>query len=77
MSLQNIEENLAVLSVDVKDMRWPTSLGGHGSDAMVSFLNENSCFGNSLKRIVFSTPIQITPVPMLPSKRMASMRDSA
>lgn len=34
--VKNIGENLIVTSVDVKDMRWPTSLGGHGSDAMVS-----------------------------------------
>lgn len=34
-SLQNIAEHLTVKSVDAKDIRWPTSLGGHGSDAMV------------------------------------------
>lgn len=34
--LETINENLTVISVDVKDLRWPTSLGGHGSDAMVS-----------------------------------------
>lgn len=33
--LKNICEKLIVTSIDVKDMRWPTSLGGHGSDAMV------------------------------------------
>ncbi|KAF5305229.1 hypothetical protein FQR65_LT07768 [Abscondita terminalis] len=27
-------ENLKILSLDVKDIRFPTSLGGHGSDAM-------------------------------------------
>lgn len=35
MSLENINENLKVISVEAKDLRWPTSLGGHGSDAMV------------------------------------------
>lgn len=35
MSLENIDENLKVISVEAKDLRWPTSLGGHGSDAMV------------------------------------------
>lgn len=35
MPLRNVNENLVVTGVDVKDMRWPTSLGGHGSDAMV------------------------------------------
>lgn len=35
MPLRNINENLVVSAVDVKDLRWPTSLGGHGSDAMV------------------------------------------
>lgn len=35
MPLRNVNENLVVTAVDVKDMRWPTSLGGHGSDAMV------------------------------------------
>lgn len=34
--IESIDENLKVISVDVKDLRWPTSLGGHGSDAMVS-----------------------------------------
>lgn len=37
MSLNNISESLLVVSLDVKDMRWPTSIGGHGSDAMVIF----------------------------------------
>lgn len=35
MPLRNVSENLVVTAVDVKDMRWPTSLGAHGSDAMV------------------------------------------
>lgn len=35
MSLKNIDESLKIVSMDVKDIRWPTSLGGHGSDAMV------------------------------------------
>lgn len=35
MSLSNVDENLKIISIDAKDMRWPTSLGGHGSDAMV------------------------------------------
>lgn len=34
MFLKNIDKNLIVSSVDVKDLRWPTSLGSHGSDAM-------------------------------------------
>lgn len=37
MPLRNVNENLVVTAVDVKDMRWPTSLGGHGSDAMVCY----------------------------------------
>lgn len=37
MPLRSVGENLVVTSVEVKDMRWPTSLGGHGSDAMVCF----------------------------------------
>lgn len=49
MSLKKIDENLKVISLDVKDMRWPTSLGGHGSDAMVLkklffFLKKNRIF---------------------------------
>lgn len=28
-------ENLKIISIDVKDIRFPTSLGAHGSDAMV------------------------------------------
>lgn len=39
MSLSRIDENLKILSVDAKDIRWPTSLGGHGSDAMVNIWN--------------------------------------
>lgn len=35
MSLARIDEKLKIISVEAKDMRWPTSLGGHGSDAMV------------------------------------------
>lgn len=35
MSLAKIDEELKIVSVDAKDMRWPTSLGAHGSDAMV------------------------------------------
>lgn len=37
MSLSKIDEKLKIISVDAKDMRWPTSLGAHGSDAMVNF----------------------------------------
>lgn len=29
-------DDLVITSITAKDMRWPTSLGGHGSDAMVS-----------------------------------------
>lgn len=29
-------EGLEIIDVDVKDVRFPTSLGGHGSDAIVS-----------------------------------------
>ena len=36
MSLLNIKEALKIISIDAKDLRWPTSLGGHGSDAMVT-----------------------------------------
>lgn len=28
-------DDLVITSITAKDMRWPTSLGGHGSDAMV------------------------------------------
>lgn len=38
MSLKNIDKNLKIVSIDVKDIRWPTSLGGHGSDAMVLYI---------------------------------------
>lgn len=31
----NFEEDLVILNINAKDIRWPTSLGGHGSDAMV------------------------------------------
>lgn len=31
--------DLLIISVDAKDMRWPTSLGNHGSDAMVNLTN--------------------------------------
>lgn len=41
MTLKNINENLVVSAVDVKDIRWPTSLGGHGSDAMVRYYPVN------------------------------------
>lgn len=40
--VKNIGENLIVTSVDVKDIRWPTSLGSHGSDAMVSLKKQGS-----------------------------------
>lgn len=48
MSLTNIDEDLRIISIDAKDIRWPTSLGGHGSDAMVNsflllYLNPNDC----------------------------------
>lgn len=39
MSLLNIKEALKIVSIDAKDLRWPTSLGGHGSDAMVTHSN--------------------------------------
>lgn len=29
------KENLKIIALDVKDIRFPTSLGLHGSDAMV------------------------------------------
>lgn len=41
MSLQRIDENLKIVSVEAKDMRWPTSLGGHGSDAMVKSFDKS------------------------------------
>lgn len=39
MSLAKIDEQLKIVSVEAKDMRWPTSLGAHGSDAMVGKSN--------------------------------------
>lgn len=30
-------DDLVITSITARDMRWPTSLGGHGSDAMVHF----------------------------------------
>lgn len=38
MSLGRIDETLKIVSLDAKDIRWPTSLGGHGSDATVNFI---------------------------------------
>jgi hypothetical protein len=29
------QNEIIITSLDVKDIRWPTSLGSHGSDAMV------------------------------------------
>lgn len=31
-------DGLKIVDLDVKDVRFPTSLGGHGSDALVSGL---------------------------------------
>lgn len=39
MTLSNVSETLKIVSIDAKDMRWPTSLGGHGSDAMVKYIH--------------------------------------
>lgn len=33
------KSGLNIIRVDVKDVRFPTSLGGHGSDALVRNLN--------------------------------------
>lgn len=89
MSLARIDETLKIVSVEAKDMRWPTSLGGHGSDAMVLYfdklffclhilfyLNE---FKWSDKQMLpeistFSTLIQIIPVLMLLSKQMVQLK---
>lgn len=72
MSSKNIDKNLKIVSMDVKDIRWPTSLGSHGSDAMVFhniftvsnyiklFQFESSIFVGE----IFSTPIQIIRVLM-------------
>lgn len=34
-------ENLKIIAIDVKDVRFPTSLGLHGSDAMVNILSKH------------------------------------
>lgn len=51
--IDSVDEDLKVISVDVKDLRWPTSLGGHGSDAMVSstFLENKLPFPSKLSKI--------------------------
>lgn len=41
MSLARIDGKLKIVSVEAKDLRWPTSLGGHGSDAMVQHFNNS------------------------------------
>lgn len=59
--------NLEIVSVEAKDIRWPTSLGGHGSDAMVRKL-----WSKISKKIIIvanaidfrSILIPITPVCM-------------
>lgn len=38
MSLDKVDKGLKITAVTAKDMRWPTSLGAHGSDAMVNLL---------------------------------------
>lgn len=35
-------DDLVITSITAKDMRWPTSLGGHGSDAMVEAFPSNT-----------------------------------
>lgn len=50
--LEAIDEHLTVAAVIVQDLRWPTSLDGHGSDAMVrkgfSFSGEFRGFSQNL-----------------------------
>ncbi|XP_037042943.1 mitochondrial enolase superfamily member 1-like [Bradysia coprophila] len=51
-------DDLVITSITAKDMRWPTSLGGHGSDAMhtdpdyscvyVTITTERGIYGNGL-----------------------------
>lgn len=31
--------DLSIIDINAKDLRWPTSLEGHGSDAMVCVIN--------------------------------------
>lgn len=33
--MELVDETLVIDEVKVQDIRWPTSKGGHGSDAMV------------------------------------------
>lgn len=37
MPLSN-RNGLNIVDIDVKDVRFPTSLGGHGSDALVTLI---------------------------------------
>lgn len=50
-----IPQHLRVESVEARDIRWPTSLEAHGSDAMVSFKLEtyllSSIINNDLIRL--------------------------
>lgn len=75
MSLARIDEKLKIVSVEAKDMRWPTSLGGHGSDAMVWLL---IIFFHILfvfiESEIFSTLILITHVHMSLSKRTVRLK---
>lgn len=46
--LSHIDEKLVVTALDVKDIRWPTSLGSHGSDAMVCFVFFSRNFNSNI-----------------------------
>lgn len=57
--------DLEIVAVEAKDIRWPTSLGGHGSDAMVT--KEKSTFSSLFliaanAFLFYSILIPITPV---------------
>jgi hypothetical protein len=52
---------ILITSLDVKDIRWPTSLGHHGSDAMVSA--EDFPLNNHPTYFTHSTRIPTTVAP--------------
>lgn len=61
--MELVDETLVVDEVKVQDIRWPTSKGGHGSDAMVRMrLLSGNIYSKPLKPInSFSTWILTTP----------------
>lgn len=80
MSLLRIDEKLKIVSVEATDMRWPTSLGGHGSDAMVIFFLSFTAHSRWKFKIyakinykLSSTPIRIIRVLMWQSEQIVQL----